>query len=138
MQIITPMHSESSRLSAVFLELPVPVVQRTNLTGLQPSRYTVEVEGMLSNTALSTSVALVPGRKQICIYLHYIFPTRLCILPLWMTPGLLGIQCLGFKNQRGYKFVGVERSIHKSMIWLRQIAQLSTTISHAHRATAFH
>lgn len=24
------------------------------------------------------------------------------------------------------------------MIWLRQIAQLSTTMSHAHRATAFH
>jgi len=29
-------------------------------------------------------------------------------------------------------------SIHRSMIWLRQIAQLSTTMSHAHRATAFH
>lgn len=29
-------------------------------------------------------------------------------------------------------------SMHRSMIWLRQIAQLSTTMSHAHRATAFH
>jgi len=29
-------------------------------------------------------------------------------------------------------------SIHKSMIWFRQMAQLSTTMSHAHSATAFH
>ena len=29
-------------------------------------------------------------------------------------------------------------SIHKSIIWLRQMAQLSTSISHAHNATAFH
>jgi len=29
-------------------------------------------------------------------------------------------------------------SIHKSMMWLRQMAQLSTTMSHAHSATAFH
>lgn len=28
--------------------------------------------------------------------------------------------------------------MHKSMIWLRQIAQLSTTISQAQSATAFH
>lgn len=30
------------------------------------------------------------------------------------------------------------RSVHKSMMWFRQMAQLSTTISHAQRATAFH
>jgi hypothetical protein len=29
-------------------------------------------------------------------------------------------------------------SMHKSMIWFRQIAQLSTTMSHAQSATAFH
>lgn len=29
-------------------------------------------------------------------------------------------------------------SIHRSMMWFRQMAQLSTTISQAHRATAFH
>jgi len=29
-------------------------------------------------------------------------------------------------------------SIHESIIWFLQIAQLSTTISHAHNATAFH
>lgn len=29
-------------------------------------------------------------------------------------------------------------SMQRSMIWFRQMAQLSTTISHAHKATAFH
>merc|ERR550519_1827311 len=42
-----------------------------------------------------------------------------CTPPMCGIPGLLGIQC-------------------KSMMWFRQIAQLSTTISHAQRATAFH
>jgi hypothetical protein len=30
------------------------------------------------------------------------------------------------------------QSMHRSMMWLRQMAQLSTTMSHAQRATAFH
>ena len=30
------------------------------------------------------------------------------------------------------------QSMHKSMMWLRQMAQLSTTMSQAQRATAFH
>ena len=30
------------------------------------------------------------------------------------------------------------QSMHRSMIWLRQMAQLSTTMSHAQSATAFH
>lgn len=30
------------------------------------------------------------------------------------------------------------RRVHRSMMWLRQIAQLSTVISHAQSATAFH
>lgn len=34
-------------LSAVLLELPVPVVKRANLAGLQPSGNAVEVERML-------------------------------------------------------------------------------------------
>ena len=29
-------------------------------------------------------------------------------------------------------------SMHRSMMWFRQMAQLSTTMSQAHRATAFH
>jgi hypothetical protein len=29
-------------------------------------------------------------------------------------------------------------SMQRSMMWLRQMAQLSTTMSHAQRATAFH
>lgn len=36
-----------SLLSAVLLEFPVSVVQRTNLASLEPSRDAVEVEGVL-------------------------------------------------------------------------------------------
>ena len=34
---------------AVFLELPVPVVQRTDLPGLQPPGDAVEVEGVVAH-----------------------------------------------------------------------------------------
>jgi hypothetical protein len=40
-------------LSAVLLELPVSVVQRADLSRLEPSRDAVEVEGMLSCVSFS-------------------------------------------------------------------------------------
>ena len=41
------------QLMPVFLELPIPVVKRTNLSSLQPTGDAVEVEGMVytSNTS---------------------------------------------------------------------------------------
>lgn len=36
-----------SALSSILLELPVSVIERTDLSCLQPSRYAVEMEGML-------------------------------------------------------------------------------------------
>lgn len=40
-------HPGTSALPSILLELPVPVVQRADLAGLQPSRDAVEVECML-------------------------------------------------------------------------------------------
>ena len=39
-------------LSAILLELPVSVVQGTDLTGFQPTRDAVEVEGVLSERSV--------------------------------------------------------------------------------------
>lgn len=40
----------SNNLATVFLEFPVPVIQRTDLTGLEPSRYAVEVESVIADS----------------------------------------------------------------------------------------
>jgi hypothetical protein len=53
-----------------------------------------------------------------------------------MNLGLLDIQCLCRVSI--LQHVEDQANVHKSMMWLRQIAQLSTTISQAQRATAFH
>ena len=49
------------QLMPVFLELPIPVVKRTNLSSLQPTGDAVEVEGMIAhppgNCALLTGSA---------------------------------------------------------------------------------
>lgn len=38
---------DNQHLPTIFLKLPVSVVQRTDLSGLQPSRDAVEMEGVL-------------------------------------------------------------------------------------------
>jgi hypothetical protein len=38
-------------LATILLELPVAVIQRADLSGLQPSRYAVEVESMLKEVS---------------------------------------------------------------------------------------
>ena len=53
-----------------------------------------------------------------------------------LMPDLLDIQYLCIKSGHVSASTGVD--IQRSMIWFLQMAQLSTTISHAHSATAFH
>lgn len=84
---------------------------------------------------------------------------RQCIPRLWLTPGGPGTQCLQISARiRAKAIVKIQGAAQKafelgcsatsskaalkfmansqrSMIWLRQIAQLSTTMSHAHNAT---
>lgn len=64
------------------------------------------------------------------------FPKPLYTPHLLLMLDLLDILCL-LCVSREYGRAG-RGSIHRSMIWFLQIAQLSTTISQAHRATAFH
>ena len=49
--ILTPSPSSSliEQLPAILLELPIPVVEGTDLAGFEPSRNAVEVEGVLRN-----------------------------------------------------------------------------------------
>lgn len=50
-----------TRLSAVLLELPVSVVERADLAGLEPTRDAVEVEGVIAD-APSHSALFAGGR----------------------------------------------------------------------------
>ena len=45
-------------LSAVLLKLPVSVVQRADLTSLEPTRDTVEVEGVLSEQSVKRHICM--------------------------------------------------------------------------------
>jgi hypothetical protein len=67
-------------------------------------------------------------------------PRQLCTLRLWTSLDSPGIRCLYQMLGQQLIAIAVEvgRGVHRSMMWFRQMAQLSTTISHAHRATAFH
>lgn len=53
-------------LSTVLLELPVPVVERTNLPRLEPPRNAVKVERMVANTP-SNSAFFTCGGCLICL-----------------------------------------------------------------------
>lgn len=44
----TNIECRSHRLPTIFLEFPVSVVKRANLASLQPTRYAVEMEGVLN------------------------------------------------------------------------------------------
>ena len=99
---------------SVLLELPVPVVEGADLPGLQPAGDAVEVEGVVThppgNRALLARGARLDQHSGIeDVYFIFVYGTWLA----W-------------------------HSMHRSMMWLRQMAQLSTTMSQAHSATAFH
>lgn len=48
--------AEPRSLTTIFLEFPVPVVQRADGSGLEPSRNAVKVEGMLISKLVIRSV----------------------------------------------------------------------------------
>ena len=54
------------RLSTILLELPVSIVQRAHLSCLQPSRDTVEVEGVIAN-APGNGALFGSGCTLICL-----------------------------------------------------------------------
>ncbi|KAF1854720.1 hypothetical protein Lal_00011154 [Lupinus albus] len=68
--------STAFSLSAVLLELPVPIVQWANRSGLEPSRNAVKVERMLS------LLAEWHEKKGCAAVLRCIFPRPRCILRL--------------------------------------------------------
>jgi hypothetical protein len=101
------------RLSAVLLELPVSVVKGADLSCLEPSRDAVEVEGVL----LLISLAREPRScRERTLQMPQATVHSSLVADAWLA----------------------WHSMHRSMMWLRQIAQLSTTMSQAQRATAFH
>ena len=70
-------------------------------------------------------------------YSHCKYPKQLCILRSLLMPDLLDIRCLRCILDTGGVWKRSENT-QRSIIWFLQIAQLSTTISQAHKATAFH
>jgi hypothetical protein len=100
-------------LPTVFLELPVAVVQRAHLSCLEPSRDAVEVEGVLRVLAM---VFVLPSCSKRTLQMPQATVHSSLVADAWLA----------------------WHSMHRSMMWFRQMAQLSTTMSHAHSATAFH
>ena len=102
------------QLTTVFLKFPLAIVQRTNLTCFQPPRDAMKVKCLKRKT---TSKARENHQSSLT-WLHTPQATvhSSVVAAAWFA----------------------WHSIHKSMMWFRQIAQLSTTISQAHRVTAFH
>ena len=118
-------------LTAVLLELPISVVEGANLASLQPSGDTMEMEGVLATHSQSL---LMEAWKSL---LRCKFPMQQCTPRWWLKLDLLDIRCLPLVSGSSSR-VGVGDELHRSIMWFLQMAQLSTTMSQAHRATAFH
>lgn len=67
-------------LATVLLELPVPVVQGTDLASLEPARDAVEVECVLLQTRQRKQNPAGQEGLYRAALLHCRFPMRLCIL----------------------------------------------------------
>lgn len=73
-----------------------------------------------------------------CYNLRCKYPKPLCI-PRWLqTPDSLDTQCLAHVSSQNDTLCCLNMNLQRSIMWFLHIAQLSTTISQAHRATAFH
>lgn len=64
---------------AILLKLPLPVIQGTHLSCLEPARDTMEVECMIADTP-GNSTLLTCGRCLVCLALdteiHYVIPAN--------------------------------------------------------------
>jgi hypothetical protein len=79
-------------LTAILLELPISVVEGTDLAGLEPAGDAVEMESMLA-----------PRRqllhcKEFMVLLRCRFPMLQCIPHWWQKLGLPGIRCLSSQS----------------------------------------
>ena len=96
----------------VLVELPFSIVKRAHLSGLQPSWDTMEVEGVVAHTPCHcTFLASCRGLVGLTLYACTI------IRCFWSS--------FLFRN----RIVLEKSNLHKSMMWFRQMAQLSTTMS---------
>lgn len=118
------------RSATIFLELPVPVVERTDLTRLEPAGNAVEVECMLWGCVSRALYLSIPRslnhRLRIPTKLPRSRRLTLQIPQATVHSSLVALAWLAWQ------------SIHRSMMWFLQMAQLSTTMSQAQSATAFH
>ena len=82
---------------SIFLELPVPVVEGTDLPGLQPPGDAVEVEGVVTHPP-GHSTLLASGAGLECFYFYLCRPTFIiCWIPksLSVSPDWPGTRCRG-------------------------------------------
>ena len=125
----------------LLLKFPLAVVKRTHLTRFKPTWNAVKVEGVLKRHNNIRMIDFVDHSENTNLFLNLRcrLPTQRCTPRSSQTLGSLGIQCLYFgkiwmKNCLILLFSSVKYS-HKSMMWFRQIAQLSTTISGTKKTT---
>lgn len=96
----------------VLVELPFSIVKGAHLSGLQPSGDTMEVEGVVAHTPCHcTFLASCRGLVGLTLYACTI------IRCFWSS--------FLFRN----RIILEKSNLHKSMMWFRQMAQLSTTMS---------
>ncbi len=80
--------SQREILTAILLELPISVVERADLAGLEPAGDAVEMESMLAQRCQLIRY------KECMVLLHCRFPMLQCIPHWWQKLGLPGIRCL--------------------------------------------
>ncbi len=95
------------------MELPLSVVKGTDLPGLEPAGDTVEVEGMVAH-APGYGALLTGGRGLVGLTLDTYMDQQGGARPLVILESGKSHFCI---------------NLHRSIMWLRQMAQLSTTMS---------
>ena len=108
----------------VLLELPVPVVEGADLPGLQPAGDAVEVEGVVTHP---------PGHRALLAG-----GTRLEARKIVTVLRIQDINAVVLPSLGSVLTWLAWHSMQRSMMWLRQMAQVSTWMSQDHSALACH